>query len=369
MRQTKILQRFLREQYNKKMERDKKRREELLSDIVARKQRNDLYKLQLPFNIWKRKAKLDKMNSDITKIQKLVRLHFAKEKAKDLSNQNKWNILFKKLFLHNIGDSLRNAGNYKTTKINQNKILNHILDKKIFIDGQSKLKTYFDKWRRYNHLMNKNANRIQNAYRTYLANKEKNRLKRINEILKKAIAKYDKTNNDTLRSKLRKWNNKVKLINIEKYSTIIQNFIRPKLAKLFNDKVKNFFNDYAQKKISKYLLLAGKLNKLLHALNRPSVQKFQNNLKTITTKKVINDKLRNLTNKNNSKNDTEKLRRYLQKWKNIVDSMNKTENDSASMIQRAFLSALARTKKNQLQTKKRILTKCIIQKYNISNNK
>ena len=30
--------------------------------------------------------------------------------------------------------------------------------------------------------------------------------------------------------------------------------------------------------------------------------------------------------------------------KNIVDSMNKTENDSASMIQRAFLSALARTK-------------------------
>ena len=49
--------------------------------------------------------------------------------------------------------------------------------------------------------------------------------------------------------------------------------------------------------------------------------------------------------------------------------MNKTENDSASMIQRAFLSALARTKKNQLQTKKRILTKCIIQKYNISNNK
>ena len=369
VRQTKILQRFLREQYNKKMERDKKRREELLSDIVARKQRNDLYKLQLPFNIWKRKAKLDKMNSDITKIQKLVRLHFAKEKAKDLSNQNKWNILFKKLFLHNIGDSLRNAGNYKTTKINQNKILNHILDKKIFIDGQSKLKTYFDKWRRYNHLMNKNANRIQNAYRTYLANKEKNRLKRINEILKKAIAKYDKTNNDTLRSKLRKWNNKVKLINIEKYSTIIQNFIRPKLAKLFNDKVKNFFNDYAQKKISKYLLLAGKLNKLLHALNRPSVQKFQNNLKTITTKKVINDKLRNLTNKNNSKNDTEKLRRYLQKWKNIVDSMNKTENDSASMIQRAFLSALARTKKNQLQTKKRILTKCIIQKYNISNNK
>ena len=369
VRQTKILQKFLRNQYNKKMEKDKKRREELLSEIVKRKQRNDLYKLQLPFNIWKKKAKLEKMNSNIIKLQKLVRLHFAKEKTKDLSNQNKWNILFKKVLLKNIGDSFRNAGNYKNLKLNQNKVLNLILDRKIFSDGQSKLKTYFDKWRRYNQYVNKCANKIQNGYRTYLANKEKNRLKRINDILKKTVLKHDKTNNDTLRSKLRKWKNKVKLMNIETNSTIIQNFIRPKLAKLFNDKVKKFFNDNAQKKVYKSILLAAKLNKLLHALNRPSVQKFQNNLKSITNNKILNDKLKNLTKKNNTKNDTEKVRRYLQKWKNIKDNINTKENDSASMIQRAFLSALARTKKNQLQTKKRILSKCIIQKYNITNNK
>ena len=51
VRQTKILQKFLREQYHKKIERDKLRREALLSNIVKRKQRNDLYKLQLPFII------------------------------------------------------------------------------------------------------------------------------------------------------------------------------------------------------------------------------------------------------------------------------------------------------------------------------
>ena len=77
--------------------------------------------------------------------------------------------------MHNVVNGLRNAGNFKNLKISQNKILNIILDRKIFNDGQSKLKTYFDKWRRYNQILNKYATQIQNGYRTYLANKEKNR--------------------------------------------------------------------------------------------------------------------------------------------------------------------------------------------------
>lgn len=109
----------------------------------------------------------------MNKIQNLFRCHLAKEKQKNLSNQNKWNILFKKVLLNNAVNGLRNAGNFKNLKISQNKILNLILDRKIFNDGQSKLKTYFDKWRRYNQILNKYATQIQNGYRTYLANKEK----------------------------------------------------------------------------------------------------------------------------------------------------------------------------------------------------
>ena len=369
VRQTKILQKFLRDQYHKKMERDKLRREALLSNIVKRKQRNDLYKLQLPFNIWSKKVKLAKLNSSINKIQNLFRCHLAKEKQKNLSSQNKWNILFKKLIVKNGVDTLRSAGNYKITKISQNKILNNILDRKIFNDGQSKLKTYFDKWRRYNQYANKCANRIQNGYRTYLANKEKNRLRRINDILKRTVLKHDKTNNDTLRSKLRKWNNKAKLINYDRNSRIIQLFIRPKLAKLLNDKIKGLFDDLAHKKVSKYLLMAGKMNKLLHALNRPSVQRFKNNLQKITDKKHFNDKLRNISDKNNAKNNIEKLRRYLNKWKDIVNNINTKENNSASIIQRALLTLRARNKRNNLKNKKTLLTKYVIQKYNITNNK
>ena len=78
------------------MERDKLRRETLLLDIVKRRQRNDLYKLQLPFNIWSKKVKMEKLKSSINKIQNSFRCHLAKEKQKNLVTQSNWNKSFKK---------------------------------------------------------------------------------------------------------------------------------------------------------------------------------------------------------------------------------------------------------------------------------
>ena len=92
-----------------------------------------------------------------------------------------------------------------------------------------------DKWRTHNHYFNINVNRIKNAFRIYLANKEKKRLSRVVEILKKTNIKHDKTITDNLRSKLRKQNNKALLIKYNENSRIIQRFIRPKLAKLLYD--------------------------------------------------------------------------------------------------------------------------------------
>ena len=223
VRQTKILQKFLRDQYAKKMERDRQRREMLLLEIVKRKQKNNLYKLQLPFNIWSKKVKLANMNESATKIQNMIRNYLAREKGKDLSSQNKWKNIIRRLIYRNAVDGLRNAGLKKTTKINQKKILRIIFEKKVVVDGQSSLKRYLDKWRRYNQYANKSANKIQNAFRVYRANKEKNRLKRINDILRKTVLQHDKTNNNILRSKLRKWNNIVKYLmyNENSRSTII----------------------------------------------------------------------------------------------------------------------------------------------------
>ena len=369
IRQTKILQKFLRDQYAKKMERDRLRREELLIEIVKRKQKNNLYKLQLPFNIWSKKTKLAKMNESATKIQNMFRNYLAKEKAKDLSCKSKWDNIIKKLLYRNMVDGLKDAGFHKNLKINQKKILKIIFEKKSFDDEQSSLKRYMDKWRRYNIYYKKNVNKIQNAFRIYLANKEKNRLKRIDEILKKTIIKHDKTTTDTLRSKLRKWNNKAQLIKYNENSRIIQRFIRPKLARLLFEKFQKFFYDNGKKKAINLLVLAGKMNKLLHAINRPTLQRFRNNLDKISTHHHINDNLRNIVTKKNGKDNIEKLTRYFSKWKTSVATIKKNENDSASKIQRAFLSSIARGKKKRLKRIKEILVKLTIQKYNISNNK
>ncbi len=369
VRQTKILQKFLRDQYAKKMERDRQRREELLIEIVKRKQKNNLYKLQLPFNIWSKKTKLAKMNESATKIQNMFRNYLAKEKAKDLSCQNKWKLLIRKIIYRNTVDGLKNAGTQRNLRINQKKILTIIFEKKIFDDGQSSLKRYMDKWKRYVQYYNKNVNKIQNNFRVYLANKEKNRLKRINEILKKTVIKTDKTLNDTLRSKLRKWNNRVKLIDYNENSRIIQRFIRPKLARLLFNKFQNFFYDNGTKKAIKLLVLAGKMNKLLHALNRPSVQRFRNNFEKISTNNKINENLRNLVAKTNNKNNQQMSTRYFHRWVNIIDALKNKENDSASIIQRAFLRSKALDEKNRLKRIKELLTKITVQKHNISNNK
>jgi hypothetical protein len=369
VRQTKILQKFLRDQYEKKMERDRQRREELLIEIINRKQKNNLYKLQLPFNIWSKKVKLANMNESANKIQNMFRNYLAKEKAKDLYNQNKWKTLIRKLIFRNTVNGLTNAGKYKNLKINQKKVIRILFERKVYEDGQSSLQKYMDKWRRYNQYFNKNVNIIQNAFRIHLANKEKNRLKRIDQILKKTIIKHDKTIISTLRSKLRKWNNKAQLMKYNENSRIIQRFIRPKLGKLLFDKFQKFFYDKGQKKAIKLLVLAGKMNKMLHAINRPTVQRFRNNLQIITKNDKINENLRNIVHKKSEKNNYEMLDKFLYKWKNNIETMKKNEHDSASMIQRAFLSSLARQKRKRLQTIKELLIKMVVGKYNTSNNK
>ena len=99
------------------MERNRLRRNELLTDIVNRKQKNNLYKLQLPFNIWNKKTKLAKMNESATKIQNMLRNYLAKEKSNDLTSKNNWDNIFRKLLYKNMIDGLKNARYVRNLKI------------------------------------------------------------------------------------------------------------------------------------------------------------------------------------------------------------------------------------------------------------
>ena len=288
-----MLQNFLRIQYAKKLQKDKERRELLLSGIINKLTKNNLYKLLLPFNIWHKKALIDKMNENATKIQNKWRELLSKQKAKDIKTADKYMNLVKMIKTKNLLDIISKIKNDKFKKTNQKKILTVILSKKIFINDKSSLGTYFNKWRRINSLMKENATKIQNNYRIYKAKKEKDRLKNINDLLKKYVLKKEKTNEDILRSKLRKWYNKAKLMTYNDNSRTIQKFIRPKLYKLLNKRFKDYFYRNSKKKIHKYISLLIKLNKLNETLNKPKLIKFMNNLKTISD----NNKKENNLNK------------------------------------------------------------------------
>ena len=211
---------------------DEERRQYLLAQIVNKLAKNNLYKLLLPFNVWHKKALLDKMNSNATKIQNKWRENNAKQKLKDLKIADKFLNLIKMIKTKNLLDLVSKIKKDKLRRTNQKKILITILSKKIFINDKTSLETYFDKWRRINQIMNNNATKIQNAFRAYKAKKEKDKLKYLDNFLKKYIQKKEKTNEDILRTKLRKWYNKNKLITYNENSRKIQRFIKPKLYKL-----------------------------------------------------------------------------------------------------------------------------------------
>ena len=369
IKHTIMLQKFLRDQYEKKMKRDKERRELLLLEFVKKLTKNNLYKLQLPFNIWQKKVKLEKMNEGAKKIQNKFREYLATQKAKDLKTIDKYLRLVKLVQTKNLLDVLNKVKNKKVTQNKQTTILKIILSRKMIFNDKDSVANCFNKWRRINQLAKDYATRIANAYRTYKAKKERDRLKRLDILIRKYFNKHDKADNDIKRSKLRKWYNKVNLIKCNENSRIIQRFIKPKLYRLLNDRFKNYFNNNAKKKVHRLILLAAKVNKLQRALFRPSLQRFKNNLKQTSDNKNKNDKLEQTLNDINEKIKYILMKKYILRWADNNQKLADKTNDSASIIQRNYKGYKARKEKDRLLNIKKLLIIYLLKKENITNNK
>ena len=366
---TKDIQKFLRIQYKKKEKRDKIKRKELLKKIIAKKQKNNLYKLQLPFNIWHKKTILLQAMENANIIQNIFRSYITRKHTQETLAKNKLKKLFKFNQLKNILNKVKEAGNHKILNSNRKIILKSILKNKTYTDDKSALKRYFDKWRQYNTYTNNCATRLANAFRTYEAKKEKNRLKRIKNILYKTVLKHDKVDKNKMRSKLRKWIKRAQLIEYDIKCRKIQRFMRPKLAKIRNKKFKKYFFENAEKKIKNLLLIAAKFNKIKKSLERPSLQRFSNNIKKLALKNNQNEKLKKIVNKKDIKTNKLLLKKYLHKWNNKMNKINESEYDSSTLIQNAFRAYKAKKfAKNQLFIRK-VLKKNIIKKSKINNNK
>ena len=86
---TQEIQKFLRIQYKKKQLRDKIKREKLLKKLVQKKQKNNLYKLQLPFSIWHKKTKLALANENASIIQNKLRAYLTRKHTLENIAKNK----------------------------------------------------------------------------------------------------------------------------------------------------------------------------------------------------------------------------------------------------------------------------------------
>ena len=369
IKHTIMLQKFLRDQYEKKMKRDKERRELILLQYLNKLIKNNLYKLQLPFNIWKKNATLDKMSENATKIQNKFREYLAREKANNLKTIEKYLRLIRNYKTKQLLDILQKVKDDKTKKFTRKKVLTIILSRKIFVNDKEGIANCFNKWRRFVKLTKDNATKIENAYRSYKARKERDRLKRIDVLMKKYIKKQDKTYDDILRSKLRKWYNKVKLMQFNDNSRTIQRFIKPKLYRIINQRIKRYFNDNSKKKVYRLILLAAKINKLQHALYKPSLNRFINNLQKLSHNINRNNKLDHTLQDINEKIKYVLIKRYLFRWADNNKKLADKTNDSASIIQRAYKGYKARNEKDRLLRIKKLLIIYLLKKENITNNK
>ena len=364
----KILQNYLREQYNLKLKQEKERREILLNNILKRKIKYNLYKLSLPLKIWNKKAKLDKLNEKVIKIQNTFRKNLSKDYSNKLRTANKFMNLVNNIKTKRLLDIINKVKDTKILEKEKKNQLNKIIIKKDSFNNKTNLGKYFDKWKKISQISKNKATKIENAFRIYLAKKKLDNIKDINSILKKYVLKKDKINNDLKNSKLRKWLKKTKLITIEQKAGKIQNFFKPLLAKIKNDKNKNFFIDKAKKIINKILLNIGKIYRLNKNIKKIFFDKLINDIKTDNNDKKKKNGILNGSNILNEKIKNLMTKKLIKKWKYKNKDNYIKDNNKALLIQKNYKGYLARKEKNKLLDIKQALSKLVNKKDKFANN-
>ena len=369
LKYTLILQNFLREKYNEKLQEEKERRELLLKNLLDRKIKNNLYKLSLPFKIWNKKTKLDKINENVIKIQNNYRKNIAKKKANNLKIANKFMDLVNNIKTKRLIDIIKKVKDTKELDNKKKTLLDKIIKKKSVSDNKSNIDKYFNRWRRICQLSKNNANKIQNVFRAYLAKKKRDKLFKIKDILKKSVLNKDKLNNNLKNSNLHKWLKNSKLVGLIQKIIKIQKFIKPILAKIRYTKYKNFFNNNAKKIFNKALSNFAKINKLNNNIKKIYFDKLINDIKNhnydekkkngiLNGSDLINEKIKNLMTK-----------RFIKKWKYKNKNDYNKKNKDALLIQNNYRKHNAIKEKNRLLNIKKAILNLVNKKDNLANNK
>ena len=355
-----------------------------INKIYKNKNNFSIFYLRKYFNKWKINNEKIKKNEKIFNLFKFLLLLLSKKiKKRILFNKfNQWKKQ-KKINLNEIlkiyGKIMKFLYNYckKYTKSNKKIFLNNLkyvkssrklnfVSKKILskykIKNRYKLLIYLYKWK--NQIKNIQLNFMKNKIlkyfiiKNYNNNKKtilnkfffkwfnnKNSIKNINFLLKKFINNLILKDINKKILFLNKWKNIIEKIKFNENADFIQFWIKQRLnlyLKIKNNKFSKFIMKYIKYKIH----LIAKLYKLNFIIKKIKLKEFLNNLKIFNNKKTIKN-LSKILSSNFNKNKNFLLKYYLNKWKNILQNINKKNKINSILLK----SINKKTNKNKLKLK------------------
>ena len=390
----KLIQKYLIDKLKLKKEKKIKKRNELLIKIINKLINDKKVIVKIPFKIWQRKVKVEKLNNLTNIIQKALKKY--KIKSEIIKKEIKQNLkkMFKQYLMKIISDYmiesnksislLKESINLMNSQIEKrysiNNIMNNnlgklrlislkkILDKIKVNKNESSIKSYLKKWRHQCSFTNKYADILHKAFNKYYRKRKKAKENKIKELLLKIYNKKSEENLKKLKAYLIKWINKVRVKKANEKSNIIQKYLKPKVRKKLNKKLKDFYINKAKKLVKKRILKFVKLYKLNKCIQKRILKYFIDKLK----KKAKFIDLKNILLKKFIKinNDLKRiiLKNYLNKWKNKKELINLLTNKYASIIQKKCQKYKSKAKDKKNKKIKDKLNKILLRKINYIKN-
>ncbi len=315
---SKKIRNYLSKKIKIKKEKKIKKRDFLLNKLITKLINDKKLLLRVPFKIWNKKVKVEKLNKKVNIIQKALNKYKKKMKIIKIEYSNNLKKLFREYIIKNISDyfiesskfissfddsmQLINGKIEKRYSLNNMitdnnlkyriKCLKQLLNKNLSSNKKSVLNKFYNKWKQYSLLSNKFANKIQKALKKY---KEKiKRKKKLNNFLLKILSKKINNNSTKIKESINKWNKKTNNLqtNVKRLikSIIIQ------IKKIIMKKIKDLSKKKFLKKICEkinlkfnYLLLKKELTKIRSKIKTLKVKdkKFIDSLNRIENRKII----------------------------------------------------------------------------------
>jgi hypothetical protein len=353
---------------------------EILYKLIGRIIEKDY--LEPAFQKWKKNARKIKCDEDARIIQEFCRKNLNKRLKGNAMKDLQY--LFKDYIFKLIADMM------KTKTINPDDVekLNDILRRvalrgpfeklmkelrwKMIIKALKNVPSIYDKNRKkilskYLEIWYTNAiiipdemaNKIQNAWRKYIARNKVSKLQKLKYILEKVVIKAMTSDDDKKLATLMKWNKNARLIKCDEDARIIQNFCR-KINHKAIEKVGLKWKNLAKRIKPRLINNLSKFIRMNEVLNKILKRRFFDNLIDRANKNYLKEFLKYLITKNNKEYVNNLLRRYLREWLDRARKSRDRENDAANYIQSYYRGYLTRKHLRNERKLEDILSKIVL---------